>query len=569
MSCPEAVRKHDGRIVAYDSHKLATSITRAACATTPSLTAESAEQLGDKIASLVGAMLVSEGRSVPASADIRTITAQILSETNHATVSEAYVEYARRVATLLWRIRVIEPGTPLDSSAGSPWDRRRLLESLRASGIARDPAGDMAHEVERRVVALNQERISPALIHALTMLVISSRALNARNYATRRLAFSLTAQTPRFDVVMAERTPLPSQGPALTAFWLQAVHSHEVVRAAQDNLLSLAPYPSHPDDATDLPVHNSALDLLALDANAAARETCVCWRGDGAERLAALAQHLAQLPAAVARGTAAHGLNIFFQSSPVAKSARHAQYALPVTINLAGILVREALKDQLRANVRTTQIAAVAAQAHREREEYFNLSPVRGRILPVAVAGLWNAAAWLQSENFDAPQPTRESRMLACAFVSVLRSALDTLRHDTGMELRLVGNAPPEAMIELWRRDCEFFMRDGVTLNSSGGYDGAIKLAQRVDDLGEQFNFARAAGLAFDDPLTLTATVPLGAEFDANVWRELLRLLAQAGLPCVRLLPGGTFRDLRSLTRMIRANLETASLFDQVTDNQF
>jgi len=93
---------------------------------------------------------------------------------------------------------VVEPGAN-STVVGSPWDRRRLLESLRSAGVARDPAGEIAREVERRLVGLGQERISAALIHALASLLLSGRAMDVRPYSARRLAFSLSTQMPHYD----------------------------------------------------------------------------------------------------------------------------------------------------------------------------------------------------------------------------------------------------------------------------------------------------------------------------------------------------------------------------------
>ena len=249
MSQPEAVRKYDGRVVAFDAAKLAASVSRAARAANGAMPAPAVKLLSEEIAQAAGSCLVTEGRVVPASADIRVVVARLLRRINYGHVASCYAEYARAAASLLWRLRVADPGAPGGSTAGSPWDRRRLMESLRAAGVARDPAGEVAREVERRVVALGHERVSAALLHALAVLVLAQRALDVKAYAARRIAFALPMHVPRYDSLAAEETPLPRNGPPLEAFWLQTVHSFGVVRAAADNLLSLEPYPSRPADA--------------------------------------------------------------------------------------------------------------------------------------------------------------------------------------------------------------------------------------------------------------------------------------------------------------------------------
>src|SRR6185369_7928764 len=61
MTHPDAIKKHDGRLVAFDCARLAASIARAALAANVALTQDSANRLGDEIARAVGSFLVSEG----------------------------------------------------------------------------------------------------------------------------------------------------------------------------------------------------------------------------------------------------------------------------------------------------------------------------------------------------------------------------------------------------------------------------------------------------------------------------------------------------------------------------
>ena len=571
MNCPEAVRKHDGRVVAYDPNKVVGALARAALAATPEMAADAARRLGLEIGQAVGSFLAAEGQPVPATADVRSLVIKLLRETGHERIAGAFAEEARAAASLLWGIRVVEPGTPFTSMAGSPWDRRRLLESLRASGIARDPAGDAAREIERRVVALGQERISPALIHALACMVLAKRALDVRIYAARRVAFSLVAQVPRYDVLAAEQCTLPPEGPALEAFWLQSVHSHEVSRTVADNLLSLAPYPAHPADDTFSPCAALAIDPLAPDAQTAwhhqlKREAphIPALRADGAERLGLVAKWLSHLSAGQGRALS-QGIQVFLQL-PGDKHSRQLRRASPIAINLAGLLIREALREPVRASVRLAQLAGLAAQAHREREEYFTFSPVRGRVLPVAIAGLWNAAAWLQGGNFDAPQISRASRGMAANFISILRGAVDSVRQQTGMELALAGIAATEATHTFWQKDREFLLRDGISLDAGGAYDGgpSVRVTQRREDLGERLDFARDAGSVFDDPPAVFVEAALGGEPDSELWHELLAALAQSGTVCVRFVPGGGGRSMRNVLKLLRSELGAYPLFDQM-----
>ncbi|HEY3320562.1 MAG TPA: ATP cone domain-containing protein [Planctomycetota bacterium] len=605
MSCPEAVRKHDGRVVAYDSTKLGGSIARAVSAARPDLTAESARRLSLEIASAVGQFLVADARRVPASADIRAMAVQILRQTKQNAVADAYAEHARAASSLLWRMRVVEPGTPFSSSAGCPWDRRRLLESLRASGIARDPAGEVAREVERRIVALNQDRISAALIHAITAMVLSQRSMDTKVYGARCVAYSAARHVPRCDLEPDEDGALPAAGPALEAFWLQAVHSQDVVRVTRENLISLHPFPSRQPQKSAVPRGRggdlearataawlSALDPQAPEFAAAFREWCTrptdtLWvLGDTDERNGELARFLAMLPASLAPDApASPGLTVLLKPLPAiastiasnpqeavllpAKGARALGVGSPITLNLAGLFVREALRDQTRATVRLAQTVALAAQAHREREEYFGLSPVRGRQLPLAICGLWNAAAWLSGESFECRLVTRNTRMVAATLLSVVRGAVETLRNETSMALLLVGSALPQATRQLWRRDREFFLRDGITLDPQSTYDGgpAVRLVMGAEDFAERIDFARAAGSVFDQAPATLIEVPLGGEADVASWRELLAAFAQAGVPRLQLCPGGSSRAIKGLTRAVRAHLEGFPLFEQMFGN--
>ena len=568
MTALEGVRKHDGRVVAFDLARLTGSIARAACACDTAMMPDAARRVGHEIARATTEFLVQDGKTVPASADVRAMVVKLLRETRHESVAGAYSDHARAAASLLWRIRVVEPSAN-QNATGSPWDRRRLLESLRSAGVARDPAGEIAREVERRLVALGQERISPALIHAMASLVLSGRALDVRPYSARRLSFSLSTQMPHYDPASADREGLPPRGAALEAFWLQAVHSPEVVRAARENVLSLNPFPMGPSDDECWPAPGQIIDPLIPELAADFRDWPLksqqpLWvRADGPERLSKFAQYLSLLSPAGVPSSPTASMSVLLH--PPAENLRNARRATPITINLAGLLMREALRDPFRATVRISQAVVQAAKAHRDREEYLNLSPVRGRLLPVALAGLWNAAAWMQGEGVDEPALTRTSRAIAANFVTVVRGAIDNLRGETGMELCLTGIAPHDAVQSLWLRDREFLARDGVTLDASSVYDGgpSVPLMNSVPDLGERIDFIKDVGSAFNDPPSVVLQVPLGTETDLNAWRELFQALVQTGVKRMSLHPGGGARAMKQVTRTLRSHLEGYPLFEQ------
>lgn len=569
MAAPQAIRKHDGRTVAFDLAQLARSILRAAL--DGGVPAPDAPPLSGEMARAASEFLVRDYPAPPSTADLRELIVRLLRETGNNRVAEAYGEHARRSAALLWRLRLADSGT----GEGAPWDRRRLMESLRASGVARDPAGGIAREVERLLVQMGEERISSALVHALAVLQINAHGLDARRYAARRVAVSFSDHVPRHDAAAAAHAPLPQTGAALSAFWLQCVHSTEVTSAVSQNQIALEPFPSTPDADVREPVTTAFADPLQPDAGewlnewAAHPQQMLRLRVDDPERLSVLARWLASLArnehtagSARSRAVAWGDLRLAFQTPSTA--LREKPRVSPVTLNVAGALAREALRDVSRATPRLARLVAIAAHAHREREEYWGYSPVRGRELPIAVAGLWNAAAWLQGLPFERPGPGMSVRLLAGTLVSILQGAISTLRQETGVNLLLCSDGPSEAGAALWRRDREYFARDGLNLDPAGEYGVGLELrvAAGVPELSERIDFLRVVAPLFDEPPAMRVEAPLGQEADEATWREWLQALAQTGVPRAKLVAGGSGRSLRLLARLVRSHLEGYPLFE-------
>lgn len=576
MKHPDAVLKHDGRRVAFDTARLAASVQNAATGARVALSGGEAQRLGRMIAETAGLAAIDkynpEVQGVIASADIRALTMLSLRRFKFDHVAEAYQNHARAAALLLWRVRVADPEMPRSESAGTPWDRRRLLESLRASGIAFDVAGAAARDVERRIVTLGRDFISPALIHSLAALALPAGAHGAREYGVRRVAFSATAYLPHWREQAALENPLPSSGPALEEFWLQGVHSPGVVKAVRENLLSLDPCPSNAaafgEEKSSPPADPLTPDFFAMFKRIWATAAPVLnVRADDAERIGALAEFLARIPGEFGGMPApVTELSLYFKAIPD-KLFDASRRAAPVTLNAGGLVAREALRDPKRAAARLSELALLAAQAHREREEYFLRSPVRGRILPVAAAGLWNATAWIQGEGFDATRAAIGTRQVIAPLCEALRAAIEGLRGESGMELVLTAAAPLSAERNLWRNDRRFFLRDlreGVDLNAGSAYESGpeLRLSPSMDDFTNRLDFAKAVGEAFDEPPELTIAVPLAPETNAAQWHELLAGLSQAGVACLRLAFGGNARAVPNLTRAIRSYLIGFPLLD-------
>ncbi|MCW8130409.1 MAG: hypothetical protein KIS92_08680 [Planctomycetota bacterium] len=567
MTAPDAIRKHDGRLVAFDLRRLAASVSAAALSGGERTSRDEALAFGTEIARAAAAFLAKEKPPAPATADAREMVLKLLRETGHAKTAEAYADHARSATSFLWRLRVSDGTT---AGEGSPWDRRRLIESLRGSGIAKDPAGECAREAERRILALGLERVSPALIHALAELALRARGLDPRAYAARRIAASFTELVPRYDAAAAALKALPAAGPALEAFWLQAVHSPEVASAAQANLLGLEPYPSRPSEETNAPTVANALDPLKPDAAERLRAwllapPAMLWvRADDPTRAAELARVLGALEhPSKARPAGANAAELGMLLRPLSPLVTPKGIRAPaVSLNLGGLMLREALRDPHKATVRLAHLATLAAQAHREREEYWGFSAARGRELPVAAAGLWNAAAHLIGEPFDRVSLSPALRLTATALATSLYSAVSTLRQETGMNLLLTTDAPAAAGAALWRRDRDHAARDGMNLDALGSYGGLdLRIGPGAEDLAERVDFLRAATPLFDEPPALRMEAPLAAEPDPAAWRELLTALAQNGIPRLRCTPGSSGRGMRLIARQLRSHAEGFPLF--------
>jgi hypothetical protein len=568
MAAPQAVRKHDGRTVAFDLARLARSILHAAL--DAGLPAPDAPPLSGEMARAAAEFLTRDYPAPPSTADLRELVAKLLRETGQPRVADAYSEHARRSAALLWSLRLTDGGP----GEGAPWDRRRLMESLRASGVARDPAGEIAREIERQLVQLGQDRISSGLVHALTVLQVHRRGLDARRYTARRVAVSFSDHVPRHDAAAAAHAPLPQSGPALSAFWLQCVHSGEVTLAVSQNQLALDPFPAKPESDVREPAADAFSDPLQPDAPellnewASHPQQVLRLRADDPSRLNVLARWLAgmaSLPESARNRSGSWGDIRLAFAAPAGAAVRERPRVSPVTLNVAGTLAREGLRETARATPRLARMVAVAAHAHREREEYWGYSPVRGRELPIAVAGLWNAAAWLHGLPFERPGPGMSVRLLAGTLVSILHGAVLTLRQETGVNLILCSDGPSEAGTVLWRRDREYFARDGLNLDPAGEYGVGLELrvAAGVPELSERLDFLRSVALLFDEPPAMRVEAPLGQETDETIWREWLQALAQTGVPRARLVAGGSGRSLRLLSRLVRSHLEGYPLFER------
>jgi hypothetical protein len=623
---PQALKKHDGRIVAFERSKIADAIARAALTSGDARVYDEARLWSDPLAAQISSRVMKECKGTPASADVRATTIKVLRETGHAAVAESFVEQARAAASFLWRLRIYEgpmrphgagggnvrkPGSPVLDKAmqggvdfeSAPWDRRRLMEVLRVSGLARDPAGEVARAVERKLIQLEEEWVSAALVHALAVEEINRRGSDSRPYMLRRVPVSFVRDASR----PVSETLHESQENALESFWRETVHSAEVTSAARHSLLNLAPFPA---DCLDIvsplgwaesfdPCQEQAYESFSKwrlgDLGGPLQHPEAAWiKLDSPERSVALANLLTG--AGECERLARREIRLCLRQPGERSYARPKRCAPPITLNLAGLLVRSGLRDPLKATRKVAHLAALAAQAHREREEFWGLSPVRGRELPLLASGFWNAAAWLCNESFERPPFTASLRVEAATLSSVIYGAVATLRAETGLNLSVWSpalplywkhpGAAPESvagglrLTELWRRDGEYFARDGARLDEHGSYGVGLELTpfglpglktagsdpelQQVsgERVLETLEYLAAVAPNFDEPPPLVIEVPLGVETDALAWRELFSALVESKLPVARLVPGGGKRSLKIVARMIRHQAEGFPLFE-------
>jgi len=535
---PDSVLKHDGRNVAFDPAKFDRSVHAAALAALPELSAHDAAGIAAEIRARVCAQVLSEHKLAVSTADLRAVTTDVL-KARCTPIAAAYAAHARYAAQLLWQLRVVDPRLAHSAELGTPWDRRRLLEALRRSGVAGDIAGRVARDVERQLVALRRTRVSPALIHALAALALTPDEQGANTYRARRVAFSaLASQDDAEAEPPAGAVPLlvPATDAALEQFWLQCVHSPAVTQAVEHNLLALDPYPASQDEPDDtLAAH--ALDPLAadfLDRFAAVLvgggRRCVV-RADSPDRRSALGALCAILAARTHLRRKTARIQLLLRITTAVPGDTHRR-AAPITLNAAGLAVREGLRDPRALIQRLGDVLDTAVLAHREREGFWGGSIVNGRPLPVAFCGLFNAAAWLLQQPFDAPfsrcLPRREAealrqrgRRLPGAISGLVANTLGELsrgltravqraRDVSGANLLATAQVPPSTAARLWKRDAAYFQRDGVHLNDAGAYTATLTLplTPQAADFPTRLAALSELKQALDEPLAMSVTLP-------------------------------------------------------------
>jgi len=198
------VQKRDGRLVPFDKRKIADAIFKAAQAV-----GGEDRVLAEELAGVVTMFLEKNyPESPPHIEDIQDTVEKVLIEMGHARTAKAYILYRDRRARIREGLRVRKairrPNNPTDISllvnAQSrdqllEWDNSRIARALEVEAdVAPELAGEIAHAVEKRVLASGLERISTSLIRELVDNELFERGL------TGRLERQAVLGMPKYDL---------------------------------------------------------------------------------------------------------------------------------------------------------------------------------------------------------------------------------------------------------------------------------------------------------------------------------------------------------------------------------
>lgn len=177
---PDRVRKRDGRVVPFDSRKIAAAIGKAFGAT-----GEGDPQLAGELSEVVTMALsrlrpTRAGGWVPTIEEIQDLVERVLMETGYSRTAKAYILYRDKRAKIRESVSVRqeEDPEPAKSSGGlrvergrggsRPWSKGRIVAALmQEADLTRETADEIASRVERRVFASGILRLSTTLIREL------------------------------------------------------------------------------------------------------------------------------------------------------------------------------------------------------------------------------------------------------------------------------------------------------------------------------------------------------------------------------------------------------------------
>ncbi len=233
------VRKRDGDLVPFDLAQLARSLALAAEQLGLPLEREAADELAAMAAFFLAAQLAQPTAS---SDEISEWVIKALREPGHDALADAYERYRQLKHQCSRSLLVCDRLAPgLSDRVGEPWDKRRLIRTLRRRlGLTARQARDVAGLVERRVVRGGFERLSRELLRELVNNELAAAGINRRLGTDRhvRLPADWIRQQLAANVEQesAGRTVL---GAVLSEFALQEVVSPDVAEAVGARLLQL------------------------------------------------------------------------------------------------------------------------------------------------------------------------------------------------------------------------------------------------------------------------------------------------------------------------------------------
>ena len=258
--------------------------------------------------------------------------------------------------------------------------------------------------------------------------------------------------------------------------------------------------------------------------------------------------------------------------------------ATPITVNAGGLVVREGLREIKAVAERLGELIETAVLAHREREQFWGRSISNGRSLPIAIGGLFNVAAWLLNQPFDAAFSRCISRKdvrilrqkgkrvtgvvsgLVLNILSELSRELERVftrtREATGARICASAQPPARASARLWKRDAAYFAHDGVRLSNDGDYVSthALWLKPAADDFFSRLALLSELGLTFDTPTGLLVQLPLAP---AQPWSQILEIFSGLSIPTITLQFGGGAASATALIRRLEEFKTGDPLFDR------
>ncbi len=184
------VKKRDGRLVPFESAKIADAIFKAASAV-----GGENRVLAQELAEVVEMFLEKNyGDRAPGIEDIQDTVEKVLIEMGHARTAKAYILYRDRRARIREALQVRKPlkkrhsATDIALLVGAEssdqlnaWDRERITRALEVEAdLEPELAAEIASDVEKRVLDSGMSRISTSLIRELVDNELFARGLTAR-----------------------------------------------------------------------------------------------------------------------------------------------------------------------------------------------------------------------------------------------------------------------------------------------------------------------------------------------------------------------------------------------------